>query len=222
MSYKKGGFTLIELIFSMVIIALVFTVIPKVMYAFNKSDIFSIREDALFNGVSFANMVSRLPWDENNAKYNDILKTNSANTLFDCDTLVGYRIGGFTGSRNCKNGINASIISSDGESDIAYFNDFDDFNDINISAKLSGANIYTLSNRVNYVLDDSSIFDYDYTNRGVKISLNKVTPFSSSTNLKMLTLDIYYSGKRGKTKKIANFFYISSNIGQVLIKKRSW
>jgi len=78
---KREGFTLIELIFSMVIIALVFTVIPKIIYAFNKSDTFSVREDALFNGVSLTNMISRLPWDENNTEHNDILLTKSTNAF---------------------------------------------------------------------------------------------------------------------------------------------
>ncbi len=219
---KKRGFTLIELIFSMVIIALVFTVIPKIIYAFNKSDTFSVREDALFNGVSLANMISRLPWDENNTEHNDILKTDSSNHNFDCNTTTYYRVGGFIGSRNCENNLSASIISSDGESDPAFFNDFDDFNDINITAKLGGENLYTLSNRVNYISDGSAVFGYDYANKSVTITLNKTSDKNSSTNLKILNLDVYYSGKRGNTRKIANFSYISSNIGQVLIKKRSW
>jgi len=222
MMLKKRGFTLIELIFSMVIIALVFTVIPKIIYAFNKSDTFSVREDALLNGVSLINMISRLPWDENNTQYNDILKTDSSNSKFDCNTTTYYREGGFVGSRNCKHNLSASVISSDGESDPAFFNDFDDFNDINITARLGGENLYTLSNKVNYASDDVGAFAYDYLNKSVTIYLDKISDKNSSTNLKILNLDVYYSGKRGKIRKIANFSYVSSNIGQILIKKRSW
>ncbi len=218
----KKGFTLIELIFSMVIIALVFTVIPKIIYAFNKSDTFSVREDALFNGVSLINMISRLPWDENNTEHNDILKTDSSNHNFDCNATTYYRVGGFIGSRNCENNLSASIISNDGESDPAFFNDFDDFNDINITAKLGSDNLYTLSSKVNYTSDEGTVFGYDYANKSATISLDKTSDKNSSANLKILNLDVYYSGKRGNIRKIANFSYVSSNIGQVLIKKRSW
>jgi prepilin-type N-terminal cleavage/methylation domain-containing protein len=219
---KREGFTLIELIFSMVIIALVFTVIPKIIYAFNKSDQFSIREDALFNAVSLDNMISRLPWDENNTLHNDILLTDSSNGNFDCNTTTYYRVGGFVGSRNCKNALKASAISNDGESDPAFFNDFDDFNDINISAKTGTDTLYTLLNKVFYALDDSSVFKYDYANNSATIHLENLSESNNSTNLKMLKTDVYYSGKRGKVRQISNFYYISSNIGQVLIKKKSW
>lgn len=222
MTKKREGFTLIELIFSMVIIALVFTVIPKIIFAFNKSDNFSIREDALFNGVSTVNMISRLPWDENNTLHNDILLTNSSNSRFDCNTTSHYRVGGFVGSRNCENALQASAISSDGESDPAFLNDFDDFNDINISANIGTDSLYTLSNRVFYALDDSTVFSYDYAGKSVVIHLENISESNSSTNLKMLRTDVYYSGKRGKVRQISNFYYVSSNIGQVLIKKRSW
>jgi len=45
--YKKA-FTLVELIFSMVIIAIVFTVVPKLMFATTKTMEFSIKEDGMF------------------------------------------------------------------------------------------------------------------------------------------------------------------------------
>ncbi len=217
----KKGFTLIELIFSMVIIALVFTVIPKIIYAFNKSDTFSIREDALFNGVSLTNMISRLPWDENNTEYNDILLTKSTNTKFACNSKTGYRIGGFFGSRNCENNLSASLISNDGESNPAFFNDFDDFNGTNTSAIMDGEKLYTLESRVFYVKDDN-IFNYIDSNGSVVINLSKLQPSTHSTNLKELNLTVYYSGKRGNIRKISNFSYISANIGQIYINKRSW
>ncbi len=217
----KKGFTLIELIFSMVIIALVFTVIPKIIYAFNKSDTFSIREDALFNGMSLTNMISRLPWDENNTEHNDILLTKSTDSRFNCNPKTGYRIGGFLGSRNCENNLSASIISNDGESDPAFFNDFDDFNGTNTSAVMNGEKLYTLESRVFYAKDDN-IFNYIDSNGSVIINLSKLQPSNHTTNLKELNLTVYYSGKRGNIRKISHFSYISANIGQIYINKRSW
>ncbi len=222
----KKGFTMIELIFSIVIIAIVFTVIPKIIYAFNKSDSYSIREDALFNGVSTVNFISRLPWDEENTLYNDILHTNeSNNSVFKCNSSTYRRIGGFIGSRNCEHDLNASLISSDGESDWNYFNDFDDFNDTNISSNIGTDKVYTLANKVSYIKDNSSVFDYNYANQSVNIDLNKASDINNTnktTNLKRLRTVIYYSGKRGKERQVSQFSYISANIGQILISKRAW
>ena len=212
---KRAGFTLIELIFSMVIVAMVFTVIPKIIYAFNKSDNFSIREDALFNGMSIINMISRLPWDENNTNYNDILHTQ--NGFIECNETTFYRAGGFVGSRNCENNLSASAISNDGESNWLYYNDVDDFNDLNITSKISGQQVYTISNRVNYIKDDIS-----YTNQKATISLQSLPDFNMTTNLKKIKSDIYYSGKRGKIRHLSQFSYISANIGQLIINKRAW
>ncbi len=218
----KKGFTMIELIFSIVIIAIIFTVIPKIIYSFNKSDSYSIREDALFNGISVVNLISRLPWDEKNTIYNDILHTQSINAKFDCNSSTYRRIGGFVGSRNCEHDLNATAISSDGEGDWIYFNDIDDFNDINISSNIGTDNIYTLANKVTYIKDGSLVFKYDYPSQTVNIDLNDTVDSNTTTNLKRLQTIIYYSGKRGKIKQISQLSYVSANIGQTLINKRAW
>ena len=48
----RKSLTLIELIFTVVIISVVFTVIPKIIYVSNKSLEFSKKEDAIFNLMS--------------------------------------------------------------------------------------------------------------------------------------------------------------------------
>ena len=104
----RKAISMIELIFTIVIIAVVFTVIPKIVLALNKSDEVSVKQDALFNGITLMQMISRLSWDENSVGSNLILDTTSAS--FACDTLSKYRVGGFKGSRNCDT--NTSMIAS--------------------------------------------------------------------------------------------------------------
>lgn len=99
----KKGLSLIELVFTIVIIAVVFTVIPKIVLALSKSDEFTVKQDAVFNGMTMMQMISRLAWDENSTNNNDILQTASIN--FNCSSTTHYRVGGFRGSRNCENNV---------------------------------------------------------------------------------------------------------------------
>jgi len=89
--------------------------------------------------------------------------------------------------------LHASAISSDGQSDYLYFNDF------NISASYYGLNM-----SVNYI-------DDNITYNGQK-----------ATNLKMLDINVSYQGRRGKVKQLSGFNYISSNLGAVILNKRVW
>ena len=50
--FQKNAFTLVELIFSIVIIAIVFTVVPKLMFATTKTMEVSIKEDGLFAAIA--------------------------------------------------------------------------------------------------------------------------------------------------------------------------
>lgn len=206
----RKALSLIELIFTIVIIAIVFTVIPKVILSLNKSDSFSIRQDAIFNGVSLVNMISKLPYDEANTKYPDILHTDSLS--FTCSTLTQRRIGGFIGSRNCEQNLSTSL-GKDGEIDYTSYNDIDDFfQEDNISASP-----YKLKTQVKYISDS-----YSYSGTKVVIDLNNSVVPLGSTNLKRLDIKVNYVGKRGEEKQLTQFNYISSNIGQTRLNKREW
>ena len=208
----RKGLSLIELIFTIVIIALIFTVIPKIILSINKSDSFSIRQDALFNGVSMLHMISNLAWDENDTNSSDILHVNSTHHTLDCNATNHYRIGGFIGSRNCENDLNASAISNDGQSNYLDFDDIDDYNGTDINASY-----YALHIKVSYIDDNIT-----YTGNKANIALS-LSPISHTTNLKMVDLNITYEGIRGKKgRQISQFSYVSSNIGKIAINKRVW
>ncbi|MDD3325265.1 MAG: type II secretion system protein [Sulfurospirillaceae bacterium] len=213
----RRGLSLIELIFTMVIIAMVFTVVPKIVLSLNKSDEFSIRQDALFNGFSFAQMLSRLAWDEQNTNSSDILSTGG-NPIFTCSTLTKYRLGGFKGSRNCEHDLNATanfMLKNENETTSQY-DDIDDFQNEQIDI----SSVYELVLDVHYLTDDDTVFNY--AGRKAFVDLNRTTSSTPSTNLKEVTLRIDYVGKRGEKKQLSQLSYVSSNIGLYYLNKRVW
>jgi hypothetical protein len=113
--------TLIELIFAMVIVAVVFMVIPRILFVANKSHQLGMKEDGLFDAVSLTGQIVRLPWDENTLETEGKILQTGTN---DCNTSTGYRIGGFVGSRNCIGGTLDADDQANGDCD-----DIDDFND---------------------------------------------------------------------------------------------
>lgn len=96
----RRALTLIELILSMVIIGIVFTVIPKLIMSMNQSAQTTIKEEAMFNAMAQMGAIINLPWDENNTAHDQILDTNA--TTYKCNATSGYRIGGFIGGRHCR------------------------------------------------------------------------------------------------------------------------
>jgi prepilin-type N-terminal cleavage/methylation domain-containing protein len=213
----RKGLSLIELIFTIVIIALVFTVIPKVVFALKKSDSFAIRQDAILNSVSLMQMLSKLPWDQNNFNTTDVLHVNSGNVIFDCNTTTMLRQGGFVGSRNCQNNLNASLpfnLRSDfGENNETDFNDIDDFNNFDFNTS-----IYNIHLTVNYVNDFAVVAP------NITIDLSSNALAVGSTNLKRVNLQTNYNGVRAgeRGNALMNFSYTSANIGQTFFHKRVW
>ena len=220
----RKGITLIELIFTMVIIAIVFTVIPKIMFALNKSDSFSIRQDAIFNGMSLVKMISDMPWDKNNTDSIAILKdTNTTTTLFDCNVTTKYRIGGFKGGRNCEDDLNATAIHVglvNGD-DIFGIDNIGDFNKTQLEANDSQVRNYEINVSVDYISDDDNVFKY--SGQTCSISLQKAQKVSSDyTNLKEINATVYYKSGKRPVKQLSQFNYVSANIGLFILYKRVW
>lgn len=214
----RKGLSLIELIFTIVIIALVFTVIPKIVFALKKSDSFAIRQDAILNSVSLMQMLSKLPWDQNNFNTTDILHVSPiGNPIFNCDPISRLRVGGFVGSRNCQDNLGASLpfnLRSDGgEVDETNFNDIDDFNNFDFNTS-----IYNIHLAVFYVND------FAVTSPSITIDLSTNGLVVGATNLKRVNLQTNYNGVRvgERGNALMNFSYTSANIGQTFLHKRVW
>ena len=194
----RKGMTLIELILSMVIISIVCSIVPKIIFASNKSMELSMKEDALFNAYSLMGSILKLNWDENTSKNSNILDTN-------VNTCNDYRVGGFKGSRNCIDDDNtSSTIGQDTGSDD--YNDIDDYDQNTTEVNNWKGNLYDINISVNYV--DNSYMDHNKTKSQELKEIN-VTVFPGTDNKKMKGFK-------------ASFFYHSANLGHIQIKKEQW
>jgi type II secretory pathway pseudopilin PulG len=207
----KKALTLIELIFTIVIIAAVFTVIPKIIYISNKSLEFSKKEDAIFNMMAKMADISLKEYDYNNTKYDDILLVNDPpQNILDCNASSWYRIGGFKGSRNCKNSVFESSIPVNNSGEYDYI---EGYNGVEQNTTTSGRITYTLSVKVGYTdeWDESAYnndtFSYQFTN----------TSNNTKTNIKRIHILV-----KQDNKIISSINYYSANIGHIKINGVIW
>ncbi len=203
----KRALSLIELLFTIVIIAFTFTVIPKIFQVTNKTLAFSSKEDALFNMYSQIMDIVLKEYDEKNTLYDDILLSDESGNL-ECNTDTGYRIGGFKGSRNCFHKIlESDIPSSPKDPKVA----IEDYNGLDYQI-YSGHKEYNLSVRVNYADDN---FNYDYSNQKVSFEFNKIS--NIKTNVKKINVKVL-----NKDNIISSITYYSANLGHIEIKSVLW
>ena len=214
----RRALTLIELILSMVIIAIVFTVIPRLIHAMNQTSKTAQQEEAMYNAVALMGAIINLPWDNNNSINDQILQVNSGNIAYDCNTTSGYRIGGFVGGRNCIEpagaDYNASTLGLEG-SDI---NDIDDyvssFNVDNNCSRAQAKFLYTLTPTITYVNDPSATgnIDLNLTTQGANLR----------SNTKHIQVGVGYHSNNKFGGCITALQYDAFNIGQIHINSRSW
>lgn len=216
----RRGFTFVELVITIVIMAGVFMVIPRILTATGKSDRFAMRQDALMQAVSLTQMASRMAWDENNTEYADILQTDS--TASACDTSLRFRPGSYLSAngRMCTRSITATLPlgAESGESDYTLYDDIDDFNGSSIDVTYQGSPKYRLINSVEYL--DDTIITENGTDMVIDLSAASASP--ASTAIKRFESKVRYVGKRGKQRNISSFYYYSTNIGQITLAQRSW
>ena len=212
----RRALTLVELILSMVIIGIVFTVIPRLIHAMNQTSQTAIKEEAMYNAVALMGAIINLPWDNNNTQNDQILQVTAGNSAYDCNTTSGYRIGGFIGGRNCiePSGIdyNASVLGLEG----IEINDLDDYtlsiNADNNCSRSNGKSLYTLSPIISYVNDPSPTG---------AITLSDVN-ISNKSNTKHVLVKVGYHTDNKLSGCITALQYDAFNIGQIHINSRSW
>ena len=220
----KRSFSLIELIFTIVIIALVFTTIPKIIYSTNESFKFTLKEDGIFNMMAKMLDISFREWDENDTNSYDILLTGNSNVL-ECNSSANpaIRIGGFYSgyaySRLCKHNLYISKIGTDsGETSEDDYDDVDDFNGTEDNATKNGNTRYILYITNGYS-DEWSKSDYDYDNQKLDFTFTNNDNISKS-NEKLTKITLY---DKKYDKNISHSRYWSANIGKVgYIESEQW
>ncbi len=206
---------MVELIFTMVIIGLVFMVVPKIVFVTNKSFETTVKEEALYNAMALMGIIVHLPWDEENTKYDRILSVSAGNAAYRCDDTTGfYRVGGFVGSRNCiDNSATPMNASSTLGREDAYFNDIDDYDGFQVDTTTPYGAKYRLQVSVSYLQDPSP---------GSVVDLSALSPASGSTDIKEIRVTVSNAPGRKKAPFTSSLYYHSVNLGQIYINKRAW
>jgi len=222
----RRGFTLIELIITIVIMAGIFAVIPRIVFATAKSDRFAMQQDALMQALSMTTIASRLAWDENNTDHLDILQTDSA--AYACDPVLRFRPGSYIGAngRMCEQSLTATAApgAESGESDYRLYDDIDDFDGTDVNASVPDRNSiqrksrYQLQNSVTYLSDNVA----QESGSALTIDLSQSAATAATTAIKRFKSKVRYIGKRGKARNIGAFVYYSTNIGQISLAYRNW
>lgn len=224
----RKGLTLIELILTMVIIAVVFTVIPKLILSMNQGAQTTIKEEAAYNALALMGAIVNLPWDANNTDQEQILHTTSGSAVYECNATNPnpfYRIGGFIGSRHCRptdTDLNLTASLTLGRESDGLYNDIDDYDQVinadnNCSRNALGGpkSLYTLTPSIRYVNDPMVA--------GSALALSD-TNFSlgQSSNTKRIMVNVGYHIDNKHSGCISAFEYQSFNIGHIQINSRSW
>ena len=191
----RRALTLIELILSIIIIGLVFTVIPKIIFSLNRGFSLSMKEEALYSAASMLGHISVLPWDQHTIETEGGILSAGG---IECNSTTGphnegfYRVGGFIGSRNCIG--------------------WQDNSDWKPTDSIDTANGY----------DD--IDDYDsYGERvdGRRNSYDINVTVSRDRDIKSVTVRVS-SANSGKESFSSSFIYQSANIGWSRINSEIW
>ena len=213
----RRALTLIELILSMVIIGIVFTVIPRLIISMNQSTQTTIKEEALYNAMAHIGMIINLPWDNTNTQNSQILRVTSGNGAYECNTTSGYRKGGFIGGRNCiEPAGNTYSATAIGQEDTEY-NDLDDYATTTFTAdkNCSGGivkGLFTIQTAVSYVDDPSAAGD----------AILSTNPAAGTSNTKYVQVQVGYGPDSQHTGCIGALEYHSFNLGNIQINSREW
>lgn len=189
----KKGLTLIELILSMVIIAITFSVVPKLIFTMKKTNSLAIQADGITNALTLMSIINNKAWAKENVNSDAILQAGSSNL---CDPSTGYRIGGFVGGRSCLDGNFSASFDKDG------FDDIDDFDgDKRVSTQIcnSAFDVYEFNTKV------ARTTNQDEQNITIKA-----------------TYPATYKKEPLRGKCITELNYIAYNIGKIEIKRRIW
>jgi len=207
---KKSSFTLIELIFAIIIVGIVITSIPMLLTNLSKSQEVTQKERSFFNAFALLNLIQTQEWDENNTvddNYYKVLTSENGDSELKCLRLGVMELNNSSGANCATDDNQTSIIGPDaGETSVEDYDDIDDFDGYSTTV-----DDFNISVKVNY-MDDSA----DYSQKNINfISDNLV---NHDSNIKFVELNIT---NKDTHKEIAVLKYFTSNIGAVKIESRS-
>jgi len=227
---KKKSFSLIEVLFSIIIMAIIISSIPKYMETVNLSIRTIINKDILYKTLNETMKISVYRWDEHSEdNYSSELKQMWFNKILDTNSSNFQRIEGtiarkfftqnkvpirqfFTLDRFDNNitRISASPIDKFHDIDETHFSCFDDLDDWNNTTidYTEDRTIFHLTHFVSYLEDNISGFT-DTTSSEIIVELN-LEEANFTSNLKYLKI----ISEANNSDEVFYFDYIATNIGE--------
>lgn len=223
----RGGFTFIELVIAIVIMAIALMSVPLMLSQVNKSNSFVINQEAILAGATRIGDILTYPWDDKNvnsksaAKILDVTNGDSELNRYP-DNSSNRRVGNFKANYRRKFDTNityASPIGRTGDKNSSAFDDMDDFNGTiqRISSLLPSGdyikdiNITTI---VKYI-KDTAIYS---SSPVLNFDLN-TSSASPTTNIKLVEVTVTDNMTHNKVVKLRAF---STNIGSYELLYRTF
>lgn len=219
----RKAFTLIELIFALVIMGVVFLTLPMILINNSSNLERNLMQEAIFASSTKMGQILTYHWDENSASNvgsiatSNVLETSGDSELGRSGTSY-FRKGHIQQDSHRRMDFNSSTTKSSSTIGIEGLDDIDDFSGT-YSTDLTGSvngykKDYNITTTVTYVSDAAlysatNMTDFDFT----------TATAPGTTNLKMIEITTY---EIGKTSPILKLRAYSANIGEVDFYKRTY
>jgi len=230
------AFTMMELIFAIVIIALVSLTIPSILMTNARQTENNLLHEAILIAATQMGQTLSYPWDERSREPDltlattDVLNVTNGDVALDRNGITDFRVGHFqealrrrmtpdSVARNASTTLGRSV-----DANTTLFDDVDDVADLNLtlnpptSAELLGQGYkmtYTVTGAVNYVSDTAS-----YNSKAISDFNYSTTSPVGTTNIKMV--EIRVDGSDAPNKPDIIFRAFTSNIGETDYYKRTY
>ncbi|MCR1810409.1 type II secretion system protein [Sulfurospirillum sp. hDNRA2] len=196
----RSAMSLIELVFTIVIMGIAVMSLPLILTQVQRNDAFAMQQEAILAAKAKIGNILTYEWDHNSydstASRSFVLATSSPDTELNCNGTTFRRLGHVNADsrRKCSaTGASASAIGADA-GDGGNFTDIDDFDAdaINISASAEGAGTLdyifdlNLSTSITYAADSAT-----YNVSPVVFTLN---PDNNVTVTNIKTISVTVSG----------------------------
>ena len=208
---KRAAFTLIELIFAIVIISIVFLSLPSLSMSNTEAIESAIAQEAVFASSAKLSQVLSYHWDDNsehNDTYSKVVDLGTTDGLLDRNGTSNYRIGHILEDSHRRMHVQGSARSTvtllDNSNDTIANNDIDD--------QISSGNLFSLNpSETGY----KKTYTYSVAVNFVSDSLADNYAFTSATtgtsNMKMVTITVV----NDEDEEITRLRSYAANIGGI-------
>jgi len=201
---KRAGFSLVELVLAIVIIAISLMSIPMLIGESNKSNQYSLIQESVMAARTKLGNILTFSWDNNSTKINAsgayvdyiIVDTSGDDELN--RTTANFREGHIQDIKRRHFDINTTLATPIGRED-ADFNDIDDFSGTSSQVALNGSGVkgdfdYLNSSDLNittlvYFLDDTNTYQ-GVSAQNINFSFDINNKKATSTNIKMIEISV--------------------------------